>query len=723
MYTVPDTRMDWFAYENIRKSLQHKHAEMLRNRTPKITPCCKWIRSGEEIVVNDILLKKGFFYIGEFFEIPKSYKKKRFTAYIDQAYNRHYNLSRIFGPVIQDDLPIDKGKLRIIPFSGYIDMHPTQRYEYLLWLAEKKHISEISSSILLLYLLGLQLRMFIDDSTDNKERLDIIVHALTLYSQCLTYKVHTLYLNEFEFFINAAICCFFRGQEIEILNSLFNGQYNEVQENGSSLIYVICNCIVREQGNYIPEGLITNYYVNHVQQFVESEINNLVNSKDTITSPRSYISMYYSFAHISSILSDSLFCYDLLLNIRLQEDYQICYTIRDSIKYFCKQTYAKLKDYRNLKKLSPTLSFFALPSSFNVYDYEGTGTYIEKLRKKTESQEFSTISMNDILDIDNCVAGKVRAIDKNQITSIIKCFKRIGYGIAPNYMVDETRFTFGDNCIIYKEDDSGDINITLSRQLESLIKACVVVIDTTTSKTDTFFIDDLVKTEVNHAPTRRYLAAYFRWIMSSTYKLTKADKNDIQKLPNTLKNRYGVFLARIASLDYLSISKREEKLKDILPLFGVESQAIHTLIHRSLISSDEEFATLEKVTNAPEYEINTKTATHVTTISLSSEQINKIEKQTEQAQEILSGIFFDDEKSTETINNSNNAIHDIMKILLSKDTWKRNEVESKCQEHHLMIGSVLEQINDYAYSKIEDAVIEDDGDTIYVMTDYKDKLI
>jgi hypothetical protein len=40
-----------------------------------------------------------------------------------------------------------------------------------------------------------------------------------------------------------------------------------------------------------------------------------------------------------------------------------------------------------------------------------------------------------------------------------------------------------------------------------------------------------------------------------------------------------------------------------------------------------------------------------------------------------------------------------------------------------MIGSVLEQINDFSYTKIEDAVIEDDGDTIYVMTEYKDKLI
>jgi hypothetical protein len=66
---------------------------------------------------------------------------------------------------------------------------------------------------------------------------------------------------------------------------------------------------------------------------------------------------------------------------------------------------------------------------------------------------------------------------------------------------------------------------------------------------------------------------------------------------------------------------------------------------------------------------------------------------------------------------------DILKILLTKESWKRDDVEIICQERHLMIGSVLEQINDYSYNRIEDAVIEDDGDTIYVMTEYKDKLI
>lgn len=41
----------------------------------------------------------------------------------------------------------------------------------------------------------------------------------------------------------------------------------------------------------------------------------------------------------------------------------------------------------------------------------------------------------------------------------------------------------------------------------------------------------------------------------------------------------------------------------------------------------------------------------------------------------------------------------------------------------LMLGAVLEQINDFAYDKVDDAVIEDDGEYLYVTLDYKEKLI
>ena len=51
------------------------------------------------------------------------------------------------------------------------------------------------------------------------------------------------------------------------------------------------------------------------------------------------------------------------------------------------------------------------------------------------------------------------------------------------------------------------------------------------------------------------------------------------------------------------------------------------------------------------------------------------------------------------------------------------EVENICKERGVMLGAVLEQINDFSYEKVGDAVVEDDGENIYITLDYKERLI
>ena len=719
MYKVPDTHMDWFEYESIQKSLQRKHVNMLENNISKNESICKWIKPGEQIEINGFIIKRGFFYVGDYFEIPR-YFKNNIIEYNNQQYNKQYKLSRIYGPVIQENLPIENGNLIIEPFSCYYDMHPTHRYEYLSWLAGNVSSCELSTASLYFHLFGLQIRMFVDDTTDNTERIELIKHSIELYTQCFD---DGIIASEFEQFIEAAISNFFPNNVFEIVHS--DIVCNIKDNTRVDALHEICRRIINKykQCN-IPTFLVTDFLLQQASLFFETEFSKYIKGeKSEVLEGYLYVSQDYQFFRLSGSTCDALFCSDYLIDVKLKgNNFPICRIIDKSLKFFFKNTVRQLSEYKSLCKISPTLSLFTLPSVFNYCDYEDAVSYIKKLERKTEVQEYTVISTNCILGIDENIKVENK-IDKSQITSIIKCIRKIGYGIIPNMLIDETRFNYGDKCILYRDANSADIDIMIARRLELLIKVCVNVIGTTFSDSDTLFIDDLVKAEVNHVPTRRYLAAYFRWIMSSTYKLTKTDKKDIQKLPDTLKNHYGVFLARIVSLDYLSISKREEKLKDILPLFGIESQAIHTLIHRSLISSDEEFATIEKVTNTSEFTIDKVSTANRNGFTLSGEHLAEIEEQTKQAQDLLSDIFEDDGDSIESTAHENKVFLVILKILLSKELWKREEVESLCKEHHLMIGSVLEQINDFSYTKIEDAVIEDDGDTIYVMTEYKDKLI
>ena len=72
--------------------------------------------------------------------------------------------------------------------------------------------------------------------------------------------------------------------------------------------------------------------------------------------------------------------------------------------------------------------------------------------------------------------------------------------------------------------------------------------------------------------------------------------------------------------------------------------------------------------------------------------------------------------------NNDGTIIEILEKLFTKEQWSRGEL-AEIVGPNVMLGNLLEQINDYAYSNVNDIVVEEDGDTIYVMTEYKDQLI
>lgn len=106
-------------------------------------------------------------------------------------------------------------------------------------------------------------------------------------------------------------------------------------------------------------------------------------------------------------------------------------------------------------------------------------------------------------------------------------------------------------------------------------------------------------------------------------------------------------------------------------------------------------------------------------------KLRAIEKDTKESQKMLSAIFenSDINEDGKISLSSTNAIKEIMISLLSKEQWSHNEVDSLCKHWGLLMGSVLEQINEYSYSIVEDSVISEDDDNIYVVTEYKQYLL
>ena len=100
-----------------------------------------------------------------------------------------------------------------------------------------------------------------------------------------------------------------------------------------------------------------------------------------------------------------------------------------------------------------------------------------------------------------------------------------------------------------------------------------------------------------------------------------------------------------------------------------------------------------------------------------------LQDQTKAAQEMLAEIFIQEEREQDIVlQPAINPHIEVLGKLLTKEQWTRNEL-AELVGPDVMLGNLLEQINDYAYSKINDIVVEEEGDDIYVTTEYKEQLI
>lgn len=279
---------------------------------------------------------------------------------------------------------------------------------------------------------------------------------------------------------------------------------------------------------------------------------------------------------------------------------------------------------------------------------------------------------------------------------------------------------FGDNCVIYQETNQDDNEqIDVIDTYVPIIKVAAFIMEIGTTKSSMKIVDDFIKLNVRSEVSSRHLRAYIRFRLMRP-ELNPNDYKNIKKISPSMKDALTALFVHLSCSDGRFTPQKQERLAKILSPMGVNPQIMHSLIHR--ISTDEdEFATIERVNDAQVFIIK-DAKEYNQSISFSDEQLTKVENQTKQAQEILSDIFNDEEEKTIS-SIDNNTIVSILKILLTKACWLRNEVDSLCREYNIMTGSALERINDYSYSKIEDAVIEDAGDTIYVTTEYKDQLI
>ena len=138
---------------------------------------------------------------------------------------------------------------------------------------------------------------------------------------------------------------------------------------------------------------------------------------------------------------------------------------------------------------------------------------------------------------------------------------------------------------------------------------------------------------------------------------------------------------------------------------------------------------IEEKSDAIEFTINRESTSEKEkakqSVVINPQKLRIFEEQTKAAQEMLSNIFVEEETTAQNMesDNTSSAWIGILKLLFTKEIWERTEIEEICKNQGLILGAVLEEINDYSYEKVDDVLIEDDGEKIYISLNYKEQLI
>lgn len=701
---------------------------------------CQWITSKESIEVQGINLIRGNFYIGECFLLPKNIIKINHSIY--SGYQNEY----IFGSVLNPKLHINtKDDSQTSVFCSYYDMSPSKRYEYLIWLSGKKEAQEVSIDILMFYLYGCEIKVFIDPRTKNQERKEILDNISQLYislnnNSSGRENAEPILLNISEFIGNAIVKYFH--PQIENFNN------KNILRKSNTYVYCLIQQNITDKSKCSAENafdIACKLY--NIEEIVPINYISIAKSYFISYFENNYNELCLNYNN-STLEEDICFQYNRYNNIAFcPENLKLYYKINSvpsglwQIHNVISRCYEELefnfRSYNLEKKYSSgketIMAILFLPLELNLSKIPSIQAVISQIKSEMQANDHLTKHIEWILELfefNHHNANK--SIHINYVKSITTGIKRMGFGIVPNYEIDSKRFNFGDICVIYKNEENYPIERTQTYEITELfIKLASYILHMDQILTeDLEFLEKQVLSFGNTKGNQLHLNACIRWLLQiKKQPLNKKIKDSIALLIYGERILIANTLIKLACINGNVHPKRIDGLKKVLPLLGMEVDNIHSQIHRILTDS-EGFATVEKKEDAVEFKISNETKNEnqqsSSNIILNPEKLHTFEEETKNAQELLSKIFVDEDISIpqNSINNSSNEKwKDMLKLLLTRDAWKRDEIENRCKEEGLMLAAVLEQINDFSYNMVDDIVIDDDGEYLYVSLEYKEKLL
>lgn len=663
---------------------------------------CKWISDPADIVIQGCKIKRPFFYLGEAFPI---YKKKRLVG----EFGRRTRIQYLKDPVINPELPISESNTRKRVVVSYLEMDPSLRCLYLKWMSGENVISKTPESIIAFYLWGISLRVFCDDECKKKEIDLIFKHLKELRLECEGFRWKT-----------KAIVI----QKIDLLLSYISikhypkrrAAYKEFQHIRQNLVIerIASSRVDKLEDAYDVwfeffhhEKAIERFSITTLKEWWSIACDEVRNSQRQKSWLPTTLKLNFrdlgteaGFYPVRNSLDTSILQYsdeaiDFYTQIyKCDIEFHECYR-RYRAGYLVRKpspadSTAKKKREGSLKKTNFSYQQALSKPKEAILSPAQKGA--KDLRAKLSS-DFQFISIRKIME-DAGYGRPNRQILTSKLKDLYQGFLSEGLGMAPapsfvsrNYQIDDEVVVFERAVQEKYEPDY------LYDFIDVFLKLAAYISQGTITNCERSFILNLIATKDKRVGNQKQLYAYFLWYLRNIRSIT----NDIKQSINNDLNQKGKEAVAKQLIEYVesdldTMFTKEHMLANVLPLLTSKQMTISEIKRNEAL------------------------------VTLNLNKLGKIKEDTEVAQSFLSDIFIDNEPVSTPIS-KDFEYKSILEIILSKQRWDREEINALCKRNGYILGSLLEKLNDYSYSKVDDAIIEDEGNILYVNQEYKDELL
>ncbi|QLE98447.1 TerB N-terminal domain-containing protein [Neptunomonas phycophila] len=311
-------------------------------------------------------------------------------------------------------------------------------------------------------------------------------------------------------------------------------------------------------------------------------------------------------------------------------------------------------------------------------------------------------------------------INKKEAELIQNLAQKAGYGIAPDTRYHQAKASMDGKLVLFSEGHGKyfEPSKAFSEMGMALrLGAMVATIDSHVDQAELHLLNQLIDHDTNLSPTeKRSLHAYLVWRLNTPSNITGL-KARVELLGKTEKAAVSRILVGVAMADGKIDPQEIKQLEKLYTLLGLDKTQVTGDIHG--ISSSKAGARLV----SPQSETILPASS---SFQLDESILAIHESETKDVQSMLSAIFAEDEPFSESDDSATDSTvieektgidkphYALFESLIRKDKWTREEVEALCRDSGLMVSGALETINDWSFEKVDGAVLEEDGDAIYV---------